>query len=33
VLGFSRYMTVKFVWTNSVEVTMSAIEEILKELG
>lgn len=33
VLGFSRYMTVKFVWTNSVEVTMNAIEEILKELG
>lgn len=33
VLGFSRFMMVKFVWTNSVEVTMSAIEEMLRELG
>ncbi len=33
VLGFSRFMMVKFVWTNSVEVTMSAIEDMLRELG
>ncbi len=33
VLGFSRFMIVKFVWTNSVEVTMNAIEEMFKELG
>lgn len=33
VLGFSRFMAVKFVWTNSVETTMNAIEEILRELG
>jgi transposase len=33
VLGFSRFMIVKFVWTNSVEVTMNAIEEMLRELG
>jgi hypothetical protein len=33
VLGFSRFMLVKFVWTNSVEVTMVAIEEMLRELG
>lgn len=33
VLGFSRFMMVKFVWTNSVEVTMNTIEEIFKELG
>ena len=33
VLGFSRFMVVKFVWTNSVEVTMNAIEEMFRELG
>jgi transposase len=33
VLGFSRFMMVKFVWTNSVEVTMNTIEEMFKELG
>lgn len=33
VMGFSRYMTIRLVWTNSVEVTMSAIECMLRELG
>lgn len=33
VLGFSRFMMVKFVWTNSVEVTMNAIEDMLREMG
>ena len=33
VLGISRFMMVKFVWTNTVEVTMKTIEEMLKELG
>jgi transposase len=33
VLGFSRFMMVKFVWTNSVEITMNTIEEMLRELG
>lgn len=33
ILGFSRLMTVKLVWTNSVDVTMAAIEEMLLEFG
>jgi hypothetical protein len=33
VLGYSRVMTVRLVWTNSVEVTMAAIEDMLIELG
>ena len=33
VLGFSRFMMIKFVWTNSVEVTMNTIEEMYRELG
>jgi hypothetical protein len=33
VLGFSRRMAVRLVWTNSVEVTMAAIEEMLIEFG
>lgn len=33
VLGFSRYMMVRFVWTNSVDITMDAIESMLQELG
>ena len=33
ILGFSRRMTVRLVWTNSVDVTMAAIEEMLVEFG
>lgn len=33
VLGYSRRMAVRLVWTNSVDITMAAIEEILVELG
>jgi hypothetical protein len=33
VMGFSRYMSIRLVWTNSVEVTMDAIESMLSELG
>ncbi len=33
ILGFSRLMTVRLVWTNSVDVTMAAIEEMLVEFG
>lgn len=33
VLGYSRLLTVRLVWTNSVEVTMAAIEDMLLELG
>lgn len=33
VMGFSRYMMVRLVWTNSVDVTMDAIESMLQELG
>jgi len=33
VMGFSRYMMIRLVWTNSVEVTMDAIEGMLQELG
>ena len=33
VLGFSRYMMVRLVWTNSVEVTIAAIESMLQEMG
>ena len=33
VMGYSRYLTIRLVWTNSVEVTMEAIESILGELG
>lgn len=33
VMGFSRYMMIRLVWTNSVEVTMDAIEGMLQEMG
>jgi hypothetical protein len=33
VLGFSRYMMVRLVWTNSVPVTLDAIESMLQEMG
>jgi len=33
VLGHSRYMAVRLVWSNSVEETMTAIESIFNELG
>lgn len=33
ILGFSRLMAVRLVWTNSVDITMSAIEDILLEFG
>jgi transposase len=33
VMGFSRYMMVRLVWTNSVAVTFDAIEHMLRELG
>lgn len=33
VMGFSRYMMVRLVWTNSVVVTTDAIEGMLQELG
>lgn len=33
VLGYSRILTVRLVWTNSVEVTMAAIEDMLLEFG
>jgi hypothetical protein len=33
VMGFSRYMMVRLVWTNSVAVTFDAIEQMLRELG
>ena len=33
VMGFSRYMMIRLVWTNSVEVTMDAIEGMLREIG
>lgn len=33
VMGFSRYMMIRLVWTNSVEVTMDAIESMLQEIG
>lgn len=33
VLGYSRLLTVRLVWTNSVDVTMQAIEDMIVELG
>lgn len=33
VMGHSRYMMVKLVWTNSVEITLQAIQEMFSELG
>jgi hypothetical protein len=33
VLGFSRYMMVRLVWTNDVPTTCAAIESMLKEIG
>lgn len=33
VLGFSRYMMVRLVWTNDVPTTVLALESMLKELG
>lgn len=33
VLGHSRYMAVRLVWSNSIEETITALESILNELG
>jgi transposase len=33
VLGHSRYTMVRLVWTNSVGVTIEAMEHLLQELG
>lgn len=33
VMGFSRYMMVRLVWSNNVETTLAAIESMFKELG
>ena len=33
VLGFSRYMMVKLVWTNDVPTTVATLEGMLKEIG
>jgi hypothetical protein len=33
VLGFSRYMMVRLVWTNDVPTTITAIESMLSEIG
>lgn len=33
VLGFSRFMTVRLVWTNDVPTTTQALQSILRELG
>jgi transposase len=33
VLGFSRYMMVRLVWTNDVATTLDAIESMFRELG
>ena len=33
VLGFSRYMMVRLVWTNDIPTTLDAIEHMLRELG
>jgi hypothetical protein len=33
VLGFSRYLVVRFVWSNSVNETINVLESILNELG
>ena len=33
VLGFSRYMMIKLVWTNDIPTTLTSIEQMLKEMG
>jgi hypothetical protein len=33
VLGFSRYMMIKLVWSNDVPSTLNSIEQMLKEIG
>jgi transposase len=33
VLGFSRYLMVRLVWTNDIPTTLDAIETMLRELG
>jgi hypothetical protein len=33
VLGFSRYMMVRLVWSNETKLTLSTIEEMLREVG
>jgi hypothetical protein len=33
VLGFSRYMMVRLVWTNDIPTTLDGIEHMLRELG
>jgi Integrase core domain len=33
VLGFSRYMMVRLVWTNATKLTLTAIESMLAEIG
>jgi hypothetical protein len=33
VMGFSRYMLVRLVWTNDVPTTLGALEDMIQELG
>lgn len=33
VLGFSRFLTVRLVWSNDIPTTMSSIESMLREIG
>lgn len=33
IMGFSRYMMVRFVWDNKTETTLSAIESMFNEMG
>lgn len=33
VLGYSRYLTVRLVWSNETQVTLTAIESMLREIG
>jgi transposase len=33
ILGYSRYMMVRLVWSNDVTTTMSAIQDMLREIG
>lgn len=33
VLGFSRYMMVRLVWSNETKLTLSTIEDMLREMG
>lgn len=33
VLGYSRYLVVRLVWTNTVDVTLAALSDMLREIG